>query len=294
MPPAINMVLKMADEELIKISHGSGGRLTLDLIKDIFLKELANPILLKLDDAAVLNLDYKKIAFTTDTYTVHPLFFPGGDIGKLSICGTVNDLSVIGAKPLYISASFLIEEGFKIKDIKRIVRSMAHTAMVCGVKIVCGDTKVIERTHQGGLFINTSGIGILRKGIPTNKITSGDKIIISGCLGEHEMAILCSRENLGFEAKIKSDCAPLNDLIAKVLDTTGGVKFMRDPTRGGLATVLNELVEGRTFGIILFEQDIPIKKDVRAVCELLGYEPLYLANEGKVVFVVDEIGRAHV
>lgn len=268
----------------ISLAHGSGGKLMHNLIKDVFLAQLGNPILKPLRDSAVIELGGTKIAFTTDSYVVNPIFFPGGDIGELAVCGTVNDLAVMGAKPLYISCSYIIEEGFEYNELAKITVSVSKAANASGVFVVTGDTKVVEKGKGDKIFINTSGIGICEYGF--KEIEVGDKILINGGIGEHEIAILTARGGLDFDVQIKSDCAPLVELISQVLKGTPLVKFMRDPTRGGVATVLNELVEGMQFGIMIYENAIPMKPEVNGVCALLGFDPLYLANEGKVILVV--------
>ena len=272
----------------ILLSHGSGGKLMHSLIKDIFIKRFSNKILDELNDSAVLQIPQEKeICFTTDSYVVDPLFFPGGDIGKLAICGTINDLAVVGSQPLYISCGFIIEEGLEMETLEKIVDSMADVSKKAGVKIVTGDLKVVERGNVDKLFINTSGIGIRDRGIFLSKerIKPGDSVIINGPIGEHGMAILCERKNFEFETGIISDCAPLSGLISMILDSSKKVKFMRDPTRGGLAATLNEIVSGMNYGIILHEKDIPVSDEVQAFCEILGFDPLYIANEGKVLVI---------
>ena len=268
----------------ISLAHGSGGKLTHNLIKELFLANFENPLLKPLTDSAILNLNGTKIAFTTDSYTVTPIFFPGGDIGKLAVCGTVNDLAVMGAKPLYLSCGYIIEEGLDYEALVKITKSVSKTAKDSEVQIVTGDTKVVEKGKGDKIFINTSGIGICE--YEFKEIQIGDKIFINGAIGDHEIAILTARESLGFETKIESDCAPLWDLISQVLKSSQEVKFMRDPTRGGIATVLNEVAENKDFGILLYEEKLPIKEEVKGVCALLGFDPLYLANEGKVIIVV--------
>ena len=227
------------------------------------------------------------MCFTTDSYVVDPVFFPGGDIGKLSICGTINDLAVSGAVPLYISCGFIIEEGLEFGILEKIVNSMADTAKKTGVQIVTGDTKVVEKGKADKLFINTSGVGFKKKSVKLGIefIKSGDVIIVNGTIGEHGLSVLSARENLKFHSNIVSDCEPLNDLIFKILEGCPDVKFMRDPTRGGLATTLNEIVSGMDFGVVIREKEIPVKKKVKALCEILGFDPMYIANEGKVVIV---------
>lgn len=274
----------------ISLGHGSGGKLTHDLIKNLFLKKFSNPILAELTDAAIIELDKKRLAFTTDSYVVKPLFFPGGDIGKLAIFGTVNDLAVMGAKPLFISCGLIIEEGLDYATLEKVIDSIEEAKKIAGVEVVTGDTKVVEKGGADGLFVNTSGIGQILDGIELSvrNIKVGDKIILNGSLADHGISILSSREGFEFESDITSDCAPLNELTFKILaQFNKEIKFMRDPTRGGLATTLNEIVEGANFGIIIDEEKIPIREPVRAACELLGLDPLYIGNEGKIVVVVD-------
>jgi hydrogenase expression/formation protein HypE len=265
---------------MISLGHGSGGRLTWNLIWEM--NERFRDV--QLTDSALLQTE-KRIAFTTDSFVVRPLFFPGGNIGKLSVCGTVNDLAVMGAKPEYMSCALIIEEGLEIDVFRRIIDSMAETAKQAGVSIVTGDTKVVERGKADGIFINTSGIGIVGENSLPQTLEEGDDVVINGPIGQHAMAILASRE-LGLDFEIESDCAPLNGLISSL--PMDGVRFMRDPTRGGVAATLNEAVEGSAVGIELYEDRIPVSEEVRAVCELLGFDPLYLANEGKVIVIVKE------
>ncbi len=257
------------------------------LINNIFLKNFKNEILEKLNDSAVIKFEDFDICFTTDSYTINPIFFPGGDIGKLSICGTINDLSVSGAIPSYISTAFIIEEGFEIKELEKIVNSMKKTAEICGVKIITGDTKVIEKGKVDKIFINTSGIGIKDKKIKlgTEFIEEGDVIIINGHIAEHGISVLISRDDFKIKSNIKSDCAPLNKLIGKILKYSESIKFMRDPTRGGISATLNEIVNNKSFGIVIYEDKIPIKEEVLSICELLGFDPLNIANEGKVIII---------
>lgn len=276
--------------DVITLNYGSGGALTKKLIDNLFLKYFKSDELHKLSDSAILKLTEKKIAFTTDSFVIKPIFFPGGNIGKLSICGTVNDLSVQGAIPLYISAGFILEEGFNISELEIIVRSMAETAAKAGVEIVTGDTKVVEKGKCDGIYINTAGIGIIKNKITLplfNKIKDNDKIIVSGTLGDHSIAVLSKREGFDFKTNIRSDCACLNKIIESILIKKIKIKFIRDITRGGLATILNELVQQINNDIVIYEKSIPVKKEVNAICELLGFNPLYLANEGKLLIVVD-------
>ncbi len=274
----------------ILLGHGSGGKLTGDLIKKSFIEYFDNPVLKAMTDSAVINIEDKLLAFTTDSYVVDPIFFPGGDIGKLSVCGTINDIAVSGAEPLFISASFIIEEGFSIDELEKVTKSMSNEAHKAGVKIVTGDTKVVNKGQCDKIFINTAGIGILEKkfeNISAGKnIRSGDKIIVNGYMGDHGIAVMGARENIKFETEIKSDCASLNHLIKSVLDSGADVKFMRDITRGGLATVVSEITAGRKFGISINEVDLPVRESVRGMCEIFGYDPMFLANEGKVLMIV--------
>jgi len=279
-------------EDKILLSHGNGGRLMHDLISDLFLKNFGNKILEEQSDSAILPIDSDKIAFTTDSFVIDPLFFPGGDIGKLAVCGTVNDLSVSGAEPLYISVSFIIEEGFPMQELELIVKSIASEAKNAEVDIVTGDTKVVNKGKCDKLFINTAGIGRIRKeknmAGKTMDIEAGDVIIINGTIGDHGLAVMNARESFNFKTPVKSDCASLNKLIHEILEQTPSVKFMRDPTRGGVATVLNELCTKIPFGIEIDENSVPVNKGVRAMCEILGFDPLYIANEGKVILVTNE------
>ncbi|MDQ7825684.1 MAG: hydrogenase expression/formation protein HypE [Candidatus Eremiobacteraeota bacterium] len=276
-----------AREENILMAHGSGGIATHRLVKDLFLPLLQNPVIEALDDAASLEIEGRRLFFTTDSFVVTPLVFPGGDIGKLSVCGTINDLAVCGAEPLYLSCSLIMEEGLSMAVLRKVMESLARTALDAGVPVVTGDTKVVEKGHADGLFITTSGIGIKRGHQPTGAIEAGDAVIISGTLGDHGVAVLSAREDLALESPITSDCAPLHRMTAGLLSGCEGVRFMRDPTRGGLATTANELVEGMHFGIKFRESAIPIKASVEAVCDLLGFDPLYLANEGKILVIID-------
>ncbi len=282
----------MAASNQILLSHGSGGKLSHDLIQRIFVKYFNNEHLQAQTDSSILSIREGEVAFTTDSYVVDPIFFPGGNIGKLAVCGTVNDLSVSGAIPQYLSCGFIIEEGFAISQLKTIVKSMAEEANKAGIKIVTGDTKVVNRGKCDKLFINTSGLGFIhtsRHHISFgNTIKPGDKVIVNGSLGDHGIAILAARESLSLRSDIKSDCAPLNNLIEQILETPQDIKFMRDATRGGLATVLCELAEDKNLGVNIFESHIPVKEIVNGACEVFGFDPLYLANEGKVLMVVDE------
>ncbi len=276
----------MSDNVLL--AHGSGGKLSHDLIEKKLLPPLANPMLNRLDDSAIFEFS-GHLAFTTDSYVVNPIFFPGGDIGKLAICGTVNDLSMSGAKPLYLSLSLILEEGFSLSELDRIVRSIKAATEEAEVRIITGDTKVVNQGQADKLFINTSGIGVIPLGIDISgaNARAGDKIILSGTIGDHGIAVMCQREGLKFSTPVQSDCAPLNKLVAQMLKSSPRIHCLRDPTRGGLATVLNEFAQQSNVGIVLEEDKIPIKESVRAVCELLGFDPLYLANEGKLVAMAE-------
>ncbi|MFH1382301.1 MAG: hydrogenase expression/formation protein HypE [Chloroflexota bacterium] len=271
----------------VLLAHGSGGKLMHDLIQQSFVNTLSNPILNKLDDSAVFELS-GRLAFTTDSYVVSPIFFPGGDIGKLAVCGTVNDLAMSGATPLYLSLSFIIEEGLLLADLEKIVNSISRTAAEAGVKIVTGDTKVVNKGSADKIFINTSGVGLVPLGIDISAANArpGDKVIVNGTLGDHGIAVLSQREGLQFQIPVPSDCAPLNRLVAEMLATGADIRCLRDPTRGGLATTLNEFARQSKVGIKIEEPDIPVNRAVLGACELLGFDPLYVANEGKLVAVV--------
>jgi hydrogenase expression/formation protein HypE len=309
----------------ILMAHGSGGQMGHELVEQVFLRYFDNPILAQLDDAAVIevsggkfqvsgspNLKLEtsdlKLAFTTDSYVVNPIFFPGGDIGKLAVCGTVNDLAMGGATPLVLSAGFILEEGLPLADLERVVASMAATARAAGVQIVTGDTKVVDRGKADRLFINTAGVGVVPPGVEVSgdRVQPGDAVILSGAVGDHGMTIMSQREGLRFDSPLESDCAPLHGLVAAMLGAfspdgglgnaptgVGMIHCMRDPTRGGLATTLNEVAGKAGLGIEIAEQAIPVRDAVRAACELLGLDPLYVANEGKLVaFVAPEAADA--
>lgn len=277
--------------ETIVIGHGSGGSMTHDLIQNIFQAQLGNEILAEGNDAGRFALHGKfngEFAMSTDSHVVTPLFFPGGDIGKLAVSGTVNDVAMLGAQPRYLTAGFIIEEGFPVKDLTRIIHSMAETCKEADVQIVAGDTKVVEKGKADGLFINTAGFGTIhnRPNIGGQYAKPGDAVIISGTLGDHSIAVLEARGELGFESGIKSDVAPLNQMISTLLDAVPLIHVLRDPTRGGVATSLNEIACQSTVSIQINEEDIPIKPNVRIACEMLGFDPLYLANEGKVIIIL--------
>ncbi len=262
----------------ILLAHGSGGKLSHDLIEKTFVPPLNNPIIARMDDSAVFDLN-GRIAFTTDSYVVNPIFFPGGDIGRLAVCGTVNDLAMSGASPLYLSVSFIIEEGLPFDELKRVVNSIKESAEDAGVEVVAGDTKVVDQGSADRLFVNTAGVGIIPPGVDISGSNAmpGDKVILSGAIGDHGMAIMSQRGGLRFEIPVESDCAPLNSLVADMLAYSNQIHCLRDPTRGGLASTLRINIE---------EEKIPVHQSVSAACELLGFDPLYVANEGKLVAVV--------
>ena len=274
----------------IVIGHGGGGRLTQHLIENLFLPVFANPLLNQAHDGAVFSLDSKKLAMSTDSYVVKPLIFPGGDIGSLAVYGTVNDLAMCGAKPLSLSASFILQEGLSIQTLWQIVKSMGHACQQSGVHIVSGDTKVIERhsPHEAGLYINTTGIGVIKseQTISPQQIQPGDAIIVSGDIGRHGICILATRENLHFDSLVESDCAPLHRMVLHLLDAGIAISCMRDCTRGGLASALVELSQASQREILLDEAKIPIRPDVASACELFGLDPLHVANEGRFVLFV--------
>ena len=279
-------------KDTILLGHGSGGKLSAELIRDIFLPAFQNPVLARLDDQAIVNVNGQRLAITTDSFVVKPLFFPGGDIGSLAVHGTVNDLAMGGATPLFLSAAFIIEEGFSMDELRRVVNSLRQAAADAGVQVVTGDTKVVEKGKGDGLFINTTGIGIVPEGIElsADRARPGDKVLLSGPIGDHGIAILAQREGLEFETKIQSDSAALHTLVAAMLGVTSNVtldiRCMRDPTRGGVSSTLNEIAERSQVGIELEERSLPIHEEVRGACELLGLDPLYVANEGKLIAIV--------
>jgi hydrogenase expression/formation protein HypE len=277
-------------EDFILLGHGNGGKLSSQLIEACFLPHFTDPLLNQLNDQAIFNLENCRTAFTTDSFVVDPLFFPGGDIGKLSVFGTVNDLAMGGADPLYLSVGFIIEEGFFFDDLKRIAASISAAAHEAQVRIVTADTKVVEKGACDKLFINTSGIGIVKKDInfSGHRVRKGDTIIVSGPIGDHGVAILSSRKGIEFETSVTSDCAPLNLLVKDMLPFAEAIHAMRDPTRGGLGTILNEIALQSNVALTIHEDCIPIKKEVQGICELLGLDPLYLANEGKLVAFVQQ------
>jgi hydrogenase expression/formation protein HypE len=281
--------LPLADYPTIVMAHGGGGKLGNELVEHLFLPAFRNPTLENLGDAAVLEAADARLALSTDSFVVQPLFFPGGSIGELAVNGTVNDLAVSGAEPEFLSASFILEEGFSLAQLAAIVDAMAKAAATARVQIVTGDTKVVERGHGDGCYITTAGVGALRSGIQVgpHRAQPGDAVIVSGTIGDHGMAIMSVREGLEFESPIRSDCAALNGMIAEVLDAVGAaVHAMRDPTRGGLASTLNEIALASDVGIVIDEASVPVRPEVQSACDLLGLDPVYVANEGKAVFFV--------
>lgn len=286
MPLTTITVKKMSDR--ILLAHGSGGRLAHDIIRNSFLAALSNPILTQLDDSAVIE-PAGRLAFTTDSYVVQPIFFPGGDIGKLAVCGTINDLAMVGATPRYLSLAFIIEEGLLLSDLEKVVNSIKETTIDAGVAVVTGDTKVVNHGTADKLFINTAGIGTVPAGvnISGHNARPGDVLILSGTIGDHGIAVLSQREGINFATELKSDCAPLNGLVAEMLAASLNIHSLRDPTRGGLATTLNEIAEQSEVSIRIHEEKIPVREEVASACEMLGLDPLYVANEGKLIAAVN-------
>jgi hydrogenase expression/formation protein HypE len=272
----------------ILLGHGSGGRLSAELLRDVFLPLFSNPVLDRMDDQAIFEIGGSRIAFTTDSFVVKPLFFPGGDIGSLAVHGTINDLAMGGARPLFLSAAFILEEGFPTADLRRLAASMANAAAAAGVTIVTGDTKVVEKGKGDGLFINTTGIGVVPDGVQlsASRARPGDRVILSGAIGDHGIAILAKREGLEFDTEIQSDSAPLHGLVSAMLGASAEIRCMRDPTRGGLSSTLNEIAAQSQVSIQIEESKLLIRDEVRGACELLGLDPLYVANEGKLVAIV--------
>lgn len=282
--------LPLRDYPNITLGHGGGGKLSAELVEHLFLPAFANEPLARLGDSAVFALNSTRLAISTDSFVVQPLFFPGGDIGELAVNGTVNDISMSGAKPLFLTASFIIEEGLPLALLGKVVNSMAAAAKKAGVAIIAGDTKVVDKGHGDGLFINTSGMGLIPDGVDIgpHKAQPGDVVILSGTIGDHGMAVMSVREGLQFETAIQSDTAALHDLIGAVLAVTSDVHVLRDPTRGGVASSLNEIAQASQVGIVVEEQVVPVKTAVRSACELLGMDPIFVANEGKVLVIVPQ------
>jgi hydrogenase expression/formation protein HypE len=296
--------IPLPHQKQIVMGHGSGGKMSLDLISQVFLPQFDNPALRAGDDAAVVqildpqtNENYTpRLAISTDSHVVTPLFFPGGDIGRLAVCGTVNDVAMMGAVPLYLTAGFILEEGFDFQVLERVVASMKMAAEEASVSIVAGDTKVVGKGKADGLYINTSGVGLIPEGIHISGSLAqpGDAIILSGSIGDHGIAVLSSRGELGFDAEIESDIAPLNHLVMAALAASNRIHTMRDPTRGGLATTLNEIARQSLTGILIYESELPVKPAVVSACEMLGFDPLHIANEGKLIIILPEEEAASV
>jgi hydrogenase expression/formation protein HypE len=280
--------LPLRDHPNIVMGHGGGGKLSADLVRHLFLPAFRNDALVRLGDGAVFELGGRRVAMSTDSYVVRPLFFPGGNIGELAVHGTVNDLAMMGATPLFLSAGFIVEEGLPMETLGVIVASMAEAARRAGVQLVTGDTKVVDRGHGDGLYINTSGIGLVPDGleIGPERARPGDAVLLSGTIGDHGMAVMSVREGLEFEAPIRSDTAALNGLVAAMLAATPEIHVLRDPTRGGVASSLNEIADSSRVGIVLDERAIPVHPAVASACEMLGMDPLYVANEGKLIAIV--------
>ncbi len=287
-PLALSCPVPKSAYDRIVMAHGGGGRLSGDLLRQIFLPAFANDVLSRLEDQATLPWAGGRLAFTTDSFVVRPLFFPGGDIGKLAVNGTVNDLAVGGAQPLYLSAAFILEEGLLLSDLERIVRSMKEACVRAGVTLVTGDTKVVDQGKGDQVFITTAGIGVVPDGISLSIASArpGDRIVLSGTIGDHGMAILSRREGIELESVLESDTAPLGDLVRAMLAACPGIRAMRDPTRGGLTASLHELARASGVGVRIDEERIPLRPEVKGACELLGLDPLYVANEGKLIAVV--------
>ncbi len=280
--------LPLPARERVLLGHGSGGRLSADLLQQVFLPALGNPVLNCLEDQAVVSVNGTRLAVTTDSFVVKPLFFRGGDIGSLSVHGTINDLAMGGAVPLWLSAAFILEEGLPLETLKRVVASMHQAAANAGIEIITGDTKVVEKGSADGLFINTTGIGRVREGVSlsASQACPGDIVLVSGYLGDHGIAILAEREGLQFETQVNSDSAALHPLVSRLLEVTPEVRCLRDPTRGGLSSTLNEIASSSRVGMELEETTIPVREEVRGACEMLGLDPMYVANEGKLVAIV--------
>ena len=280
--------IPISEYKQVLLAHGGGGRLSQKLIDEIFVSRFRNEHLSPLHDGALLPPTNGRLAFSTDSFVISPLFFPGGDIGSLAVNGTVNDLSMCGAKPLYLSAAFIIEEGLPIEVLWKIVLSMEAAAKRAGVEIVTGDTKVVDKGKGDGIFITTSGIGVIPSGVDINpaRARAGDKIIVSGTIGDHGMAVMSVREGLKFESSLESDCAPLNSLVGVMLAAAQDIHVLRDPTRGGVASALNEIARSADVGMMLAEENLPVAEGVHGACELLGFDPLYVANEGKLLAIL--------
>jgi len=286
----LNCPIPISDYEKVLLAHGGGGTLSHQLIQKMFFSQFNNPLLNQEHDGAIFEIGGTRFAFSTDSYVVQPIFFPGGNIGELAVNGTVNDLSMCGAKPLYLSCGFIIEEGFPMNELWEVVLAMKNAAEKANVQIVTGDTKVVDKGKGDKIFINTAGIGIIQNDVQISPANCkvGDVILLNGYIADHGIAIMSARENLSFETSIKSDCAPLNSLVEKMLAVSKNIHVLRDPTRGGVASALNEIAQKANVGILIEEDKIPIREEVKAACELLGFDPLYIANEGKLLAMVAE------
>jgi len=283
----LNCPVPISRYNKVVLGHGGGGKLSGDLIEGLMIKELGNDMLNVLHDGAIFE-SAGKLAFSTDSFVVNPIFFPGGDIGELAVYGTVNDISCCGATPLYLSLSLIIEEGLPMDDLRKIIVSVRNAAKISGVKIITGDTKVVEKGKGDKIFINTSGVGSVISGVTVSpdSCKPGDMILLNGYIGDHGIAIISSREGIQFETTVESDCAPLNTLVADICNICPSVRVFRDPTRGGVASALNEISKASGYGIRIFEREIPVRDEVRGACEILGFDPLYVANEGKLIVIV--------
>jgi hydrogenase expression/formation protein HypE len=287
--PVLSCPVPISDYKNVLLAHGGGGRLSQQMIQKMFVSQFQNEYLEQLHDGAIVTMNGARLAFSTDSYVINPIFFPGGDIGTLAVNGTVNDLAMCGATPMYLSAAFIIEEGFAMDELWRVVLSMQEAAKKADVQLVTGDTKVVDKGKGDKIFINTSGIGTIENDVDINpkNARSGDKIILNGTIAAHGIAIMSVREGLEFKTRVESDCAPLNDLARKMFGASKKIHVLRDPTRGGVASALNEIAEIANVGIMIYENRIPIADEVRGACEILGFDPLYVANEGKLLAFVD-------
>ena len=285
----LNCPMPLVARDHVSLGHGSGGKLSAELMREVFLPAFRNQTLERLEDQATVMIGNTRIAMTTDSFVVKPLFFRGGDIGSLAVHGTVNDLAMGGATPLFLSVAFIIEEGFSMESLRRITASLGRAASECGVQVITGDTKVVDKGSGDGVFINTTGLGVMPEGIylSAGEARPGDAVILSGFIGDHGIAILAEREGLEFDSPVESDSAPLHTLVAHMLQTTRAIRCLRDPTRGGVSSSLNEIAAQSGVGILLEEETIPVRDEVRGACEMLGLDPMYVANEGKLLAIVD-------
>ena len=288
-PFTLDCPMPIMKRDKVLLGHGSGGKLSADLMRSVFMPAYENATLARMDDQAIVCLNQDRIAFTTDSFVVKPLFFRGGDIGSLAVHGTVNDLAMGGAVPMFISAAFIIEEGFPMESLHRIAGSLGRAADACGVQVVTGDTKVVDKGSGDGVFINTTGLGLVPNGVSLSACQArpGDAVILSGSIGDHGIAILAAREGLEFDTPVESDSAPLHKLVAEMIAVSKSIRVLRDPTRGGVSSTLNEIAEKSRVGIRIEETQIPVREEVRGACEMLGLDPLYVANEGKLIAIVD-------